>query len=141
MSTILIAGGYGVVGSAIARHIRFVNPHARIVLAGRNPERGRALAAELGNASVIGLDLDKPLPSMNWGQFDLIIAAMQDPGDTLIRVALDYGIAHIGITKLADEVAPLLSSVLSKPPARPIVPLGHSQSGVLTLAANRKAFL
>lgn len=139
MTTIFIAGGYGVVGSAIARHVRSVNRDIEIVLAGRNPERGAALAQQLGNARTAYLDLEKLSEPDDWGRFDLIVSALQDPADALIDIALKQGIAHIGITKLADEITPLLFSALGAPPRRPIVPLGHSQSGVMTLVALKAA--
>lgn len=136
---LLIAGGYGIVGSAIARHVRKINKDVEIVLAGRNPERGTALAKELGNADSAYLDLGNLGGLDNLGGIDLIVAALQDPADRLIGLALEKGMAHIGITKLADEVAPLTFAALRTPPKRPIVPLGHSQSGVMTLIALKTA--
>ncbi|MFE0557512.1 hypothetical protein ACFW1P_16545 [Paenibacillus sp. NPDC058910] len=44
MTRIYIAGGYGVVGSAVARHIRSINQDVEMILAGRNPEKGASLA-------------------------------------------------------------------------------------------------
>ncbi|PUA39669.1 hypothetical protein C8Z91_09625 [Paenibacillus elgii] len=139
MAAIFIAGGYGIVGSNIARHVRKINKEIEIIIAGRNPDKGAALAKELGNARTVYLDLDKSIESYDWGQIDLMVAALQDPADALIDVALALGIAHIGITKLADEVTPFLFSALRTPPNRPIVPLGHSQSGVMTLLALKAA--
>ena len=55
---ILIAGGYGLVGSMIARHIRQAGFDAELILAGRTPERGLALASELGRAHAIRLDIE-----------------------------------------------------------------------------------
>jgi short subunit dehydrogenase-like uncharacterized protein len=49
-SRILIAGGYGLIGSNIARHVRRINKEVEIILAGRNPGNGEALAQELGRA-------------------------------------------------------------------------------------------
>lgn len=136
---IVIAGGYGIVGSAIAKHIRKMNQDVEIVLAGRNPERGAELANELGNAKTAYLDLEDVSGLDNLGEIDLIVSSLQDPADRLIELALQRGIAHIGITKLADEVAPLTFAALQTPPKRPIVPLGHSQSGVMTLVALKAA--
>ncbi|WP_169086666.1 hypothetical protein [Paenibacillus sp. PL91] len=136
---LLIAGGYGIVGSAIAQHVRRINKDVKIVLAGRNPDRGSALAKELGNANTAYLDLENLNGLDNLGEIDLIVAALQDPADNLIQLALEKGIAHIGITKLADEVAPFTFAALRTPPKRPIVPLGHSQSGVMTLVALKTA--
>jgi hypothetical protein len=136
---LLIAGGYGIVGSAIAQHVRRINKDVKIVIAGRNPDRGTALAKELGNANTAYLDLENLNGLDNLGEIDLIVAALQDPADNLIQLALEKGIAHIGITKLADEVAPFTFAALRTPPKRPIVPLGHSQSGVMTLVALKTA--
>ncbi|MFE0009838.1 saccharopine dehydrogenase, partial [Streptomyces erythrochromogenes] len=55
---VLITGGYGTVGAEIAR---MVAPGAPILLTGRTPERGRALAAETG-AEVRAWDLGAPAP-------------------------------------------------------------------------------
>ena len=71
----------------------------------------------------------------NLGKVDLIVSSLQDPSDSLIEFALQKGIAHIGITKLADELAPLTFAALATHPKRPIVPLGHSQSGIMTIVA------
>ena len=54
---ILIAGGYGLIGGTIARHIRRIGGDVELVLAGRNPEKGAALAQELGGASTAYLDV------------------------------------------------------------------------------------
>ncbi|MGG3661256.1 hypothetical protein [Bacillus gobiensis] len=137
--SIFIAGGYGIVGSAIARHIRKVSKDIEIVLAGRNPDHGTALALELGNARTALLDLKNLDGLDDLAQYDLIVASLQDPADSLIQAALDKGIAHIGITKLADEIAPLAIAAWRTKPQRPIVPLGHSQSGVMTLVALKAA--
>lgn len=56
---ILIAGGYGLIGSALAKHIREVDNATEIVLAGRNPHHGERLVQELGHARTAFLDLEK----------------------------------------------------------------------------------
>ncbi|WNG18355.1 hypothetical protein [Cystobacter fuscus] len=139
-SRILIAGGYGLVGSAIARHVRKVSKDVELILAGRNPEKGAALAQELGGATTAHLDVaDSARGLREVGPIDLIVAAMQDPGDSLIHAALAQGIAHIGITKQAEDIAPITFTALRTPPKRPLVLLGHWQAGVLTLVASKAA--
>lgn len=49
---ILIAGGWGVVGSAVARLIREAGHDIELVLGGRNPESGAELAKTLGARTV-----------------------------------------------------------------------------------------
>ncbi|MFE0557511.1 hypothetical protein ACFW1P_16540 [Paenibacillus sp. NPDC058910] len=72
-------------------------------------------------------------------QVDLIVSTIQDPADILIREALTKGIAHIGITKLADKLTPTLFAIQKHPPTAPIIPLGHSQAGILTWVAHKEA--
>ena len=45
---VVIAGGYGLVGGLVARHLRAAGHELDLVLAGRNPDQGASLAAELG---------------------------------------------------------------------------------------------
>ncbi len=133
-ATILIAGGYGLVGGTMARQLREAHKDVRIILAGRHPERGEALADELGNSSTMKLNLDEPSSLAALEDVDLIVAALKDPSDGLVEAALSKGAAHIGITKLADEIAPAVIAARSKSAARPIVLLGHWQAGVMTMA-------
>ncbi|MEC0309299.1 hypothetical protein P4H67_21275 [Paenibacillus lautus] len=139
MQRIYIAGGYGVIGSAIARHIRKINQDAEIILAGRHPEKGSLLVQELGNARTAFLDIRQGQSPAELDQVDLIVSTIQDPADLLIQEALAKGTAHIGITKLADELTPILFAMQNHPPQAPIVPLGHSQAGILTLVAYQEA--
>lgn len=108
MQRIYVAGGYGVIGSSVARHIRTINQENELILAGRNPEKGSLLVQELGNARTSFLVIRQGLAPGELDQADLIVSTIQDPADLLIQAALAKGIAHIGITKLADELTPML---------------------------------
>jgi hypothetical protein len=134
---IFIAGGYGLIGSNIARHVRKIDRDTEIILAGRNPEKGETLAQELGRARTAYLDLEYPHKLEDLGQIDLIVAALHDPADILIHFAMEHSIAHIGITKLAGDVGPIIFSALQSPPKRPIVLLGHSNAGVTTIVSQK----
>jgi hypothetical protein len=140
-SRILIAGGYGLVGSTIAKHIRAISRDVEIILAGRNPEKGMALVQELEHARTIYLDLEDTtlINKFDWKQFDLIVSAVADPADTLIHAAMNHHIAHIGISKITDQVAPILFSGLQSRPKRPIVLLGHWQAGTIATILQKVA--
>ena len=136
---ILIAGGYGIIGSTIARHIRRISGDVELVLAGRNPEKGDALAQELGGASTAYLDVADADVLRSVGAVDLIVAALYDPANRLIDAALAHGIAHIGITTKAEDLAPIMCAALRSPPKRPVVLLGHCAAGVATIVAQKAA--
>jgi hypothetical protein len=132
---VLIAGGYGFVGGTVARYLRELAPDLDIILAGRSPEAGAELAREI-EASILRLDVADPAAALaDIGPVDLIVAALQDRGDTLIQAALAQGAAHIGITKVVEETGPAVFAALHAPPRRPIVLAGHWAAGVLILAA------
>jgi len=132
---VLIAGGYGVVGGTVARYLCQAAPDLDIILAGRSPESGAALAREIG-AETLRLDVDDPAAALaELGPVDLIVAALQDRGDALIHAAMAQGAAHIGITKVVEETGPAVFAALHAPPLRPIVLAGHWAAGVLILAA------
>ncbi|MXQ53986.1 hypothetical protein [Shimazuella alba] len=140
-SRILIAGGYGVIGTNIARNIRKAYKNVEITLAGRNHENGKALAQELGNAKTIYLDMKNPksIEMFDFGQYDLIIAALRDASDILSHAAIKHGIAHIGLSEVADQVVPLLFKGIQTSPKRPIAFLAHQDAGVITLLAQKAA--
>jgi hypothetical protein len=140
-SRILIAGGYGVIGTNIARNIRRTYENVEITLSGRNHENGNALAQELGNAKTIYLDMKNPdsIESFDFGQYDLIIAALRDSSDILSNAAIKHGIAHIGLSEVADQVVPLLFKGIQSSPKRPIAFLAHQDAGVVTLLAKKAA--
>lgn len=131
---ILIAGGWGLVGSNIAKVLREAGHDIELVLAGRTPETGATFAAEIG-ARVVRLDVADPASGLAAaGPVDLVIAALHDPDDTLLAAALRSGAGHIGITRTAGNMAS--SAVTAAALAsRPAMMLGHWQAGALTLAA------
>ncbi|WP_343717417.1 saccharopine dehydrogenase NADP-binding domain-containing protein [Inquilinus sp.] len=132
---VLIAGGYGAVGGTAARYLRRLAPDLEIILAGRTPESGAELAREIG-ATTLRLDVADPAAALaEAGPVDLIVAALQDRGDALIRAAMAQGAAHIGVTKVVEETGPAVFAALHAPPRRPVVLAGHWAAGVLILAA------
>ncbi len=134
--TVLIAGGYGLVGGKAARQLRALAPDVEIILAGRNPEKGDALAAEIGNARTLKLDTANPGPTLDEaGPVDAVLAALQDPQDKLLREALERGIAHLSITRSVDEMATLVTQTAQVRPTAPVVPLAYWMAGLATVAA------
>lgn len=101
--TILIAGGYGVVGGQIAQILRQHYPDTTILLGGRRPEQGQVLAAELGNAKAIQIDLalNDPLSSVE-DKIDIVLCAVNDIDDHLMLSAISRRVAYIDITRWTE---------------------------------------
>lgn len=134
--TILIAGGYGLVGGNVARHLRKSGFGGRLILAGRHPERAAALAAQL-DAEVRRLDTaDAASVAEALAGADVVIAALKDPYGELLEGALAAPAAFVGITQSADTVSPLLFRLRNRAPRRPVVTAGHWQAGMATHAAH-----
>ncbi|WP_028777761.1 saccharopine dehydrogenase NADP-binding domain-containing protein [Shimazuella kribbensis] len=140
-SRILIAGGYGLIGSYIAQHLRKMSSDTELILAGRSPEKGEKLAKDLGGASTAYLDIKKPdsLENLDLDQLDLIIASLHDPSDLLVRAAMKHRIGYIDITKLVGDVAVFLYTALQSPLDRPIALLGHTDAGINAIVTKHVA--
>ena len=136
---ILIVGGYGHVGSNIARLIRKDHKAIELILAGRNPENGNGLAKELGNTETACLNLDEGFELHHFGKIDLIITALHDHSNLIREVSIFNGIANITVSEVADQISPTAFLGLHKKIAAPIVFAGHWQAGILTLVVKQLA--
>lgn len=58
MGAIIIVGGTSGLGLAVAEH--FIGQGREVVVTGRDPDRAKSIAAELGAAGGLGFDLSKP---------------------------------------------------------------------------------
>ena len=103
---ILIVGGYGMVGSNIARLIRQADKHVEIILAGRNPENGMSLAEELNHSETAYVNLKEGFNLSEFKKVDLIISAVDDHSNILRETAIENGIACIAVSELADQISP-----------------------------------
>jgi len=136
---ILIVGGYGQVGSNIARLIRKADNDTELILAGRNPQSGDILAKELTNAETAYINLEEGFNVIQFGKIDLIISAVDDYSNILREIAITNGIACIAVSELADQIAPTAFLSIHKTISAPIVFAGHWQGGLLTLVVKHLA--
>ena len=103
---ILLAGGYGVVGSLIAADLA---ADFRVVIAGRNLVRANAVAAAIGHGvSGRKMDvLDNDSIATALSDIGLVVSCIDQPRRGLLHAALKRGIAYTDITPhlvaLAEE--------------------------------------
>ncbi|PZQ21506.1 MAG: hypothetical protein DI569_11730 [Sphingopyxis macrogoltabida] len=135
MARIAIVGGYGLVGKLIARELRDAMDEVDLVLVGRAPDDHGAVAEAVG-ASLARFDVADPDADRSvFDGCDVIIAAVQDPGEVLVAAAIDAGAAYLTITRGPDRIAPTVFAAVQRQPSRPIVPAAHWMAGAVTWAA------
>lgn len=137
--TILVVGGYGVVGSRIAKILDRRNTAVRILLGGRSIDKATALASTLKKAQGVEFDVDDPgslsrLPV----QPDVVIVAVNDLKNVTLHAAIKAGIAIMDITRWTDRVRDLEAIAAAEKPRSPVI-VGSSWMacipGALTLSA------
>ncbi|WP_300556600.1 saccharopine dehydrogenase NADP-binding domain-containing protein [Maricaulis sp.] len=95
MERILIIGGYGHVGSKIAR--RLIAAGRAVTVAGRDGAKARAEAAKLGCEGA-AFDLARPA---SWGALeaaDVVICCLDTPDASLARAVLERGARYLDIS-------------------------------------------
>jgi hypothetical protein len=137
--TILVVGGYGVVGSRIANILARRNPDMRILLGGRSMTKAIAAASAIKNAQGVLFDVDDPISlSRLHVRPDLVIVAVNDLKDATLRAAIVAGIAIVDITRWTERVRDLEVIVADLKPKSPVI-AGSSWMacipGALTLSA------
>lgn len=95
---VLITGGYGTVGAEIARMIA---EDAPVLLTGRSPGRGQALAAGLGGEAR-AWDLADPAPFR--ADVRAVVGSVNDPDDRVLRAAVAAGIPYVDITRWTSRL-------------------------------------
>ncbi|MGW7437010.1 saccharopine dehydrogenase [Streptomyces sp. NPDC054849] len=126
---VLITGGYGTVGAEIAR---MVAPDAPTLLTGRSPERGRALAAELGS-EVRAWDLTGPAPFR--ADVRAVINSVNDPDDRVLRAAVAAGVPYVDITRWTARLQRAVTVAALLRPTAPVLLSSAWMGGVSSLVA------
>lgn len=133
---LLIVGGYGLVGEQVARLLRQRHPDLPLVLAGRNPEQGRALAAALG-ATTTALDVraERPLGSLPQAPA-AVLAVVSDPDDHLLVDAMRRGIPYADVNRAGHAgVLDVAVAVARERPTTPVLLSGAWYAGLNALMA------
>lgn len=119
---ILVVGGYGVVGSRIAKILHRRNPQARLLLAGRSLDKAKALAAQFQHAQGVAFDVDDPASlSRLSNRPDVIIVAVNDLQNVTLRAAIEARIALIDVTRWTERVRDLEAIVADAKPSSAVV--------------------
>ena len=139
---VLIAGGYGVVGTQISRFVRKRHPDLPLIIGGRNPAKAESLVRELTNAEAVRLDIEEPGPLRQFdGKLRAVLEVANDPSDYLLLDAVRAGIPFVDITRWTERLRHALSIVDGEAPRAPVMFASSWMGGlaaVITVAAARK---
>src|SRR5690554_2962999 len=103
--SVLLAGGYGIVGTQLAIMLSQRHPNNRLIIGGRSLERAQMLASTLPNASAITLNTDDSDPLANVQETPhLVVSLTNDSGDKLLSSCLRRNIPYLDITRWTERV-------------------------------------
>lgn len=95
---ILIIGGYGAVGSQIARYLAPLYPH-NVIVSGRNYAKAEKTAEQLSHGVIpLRLDLDKFEDESILDDVRLVIVCLDSPHTRLVKACIERGILYLDIS-------------------------------------------
>lgn len=139
---VLIAGGYGVVGSQVARLFRQRHPDIPLLLGGRNPESASTLIDEIGNAKAIELDVtvDKPLATLDSNPI-VVLNVVNDSDNNLLIGSINRSIAYVDVTRWTDKMREAILCTSTRDLQAPVLLSSGWMAGVtaiITAVASQK---
>lgn len=140
--TVLFVGGYGLVGTEVVTLLRSRHPDARILLGGRNPAGGDALAAGLGRASTVRVNAEAADPLrevLSKSRPDLIVTVVNDPADRILLAAVREGIPLVDITRWTARVHRALVALSAEHLEAPVVLASGWMAGLASIVAAEAA--
>ena len=133
---ILLLGGSGSLGGKLARTLRRMHPQLPIAIAARDAAKAGLLAQELGNATVINVDMQRedlglPLDAV----FGAVVACLKDHGLNAMKYAQANRFAYVALSEAAFEIGPIVARYIHQPASAPVLLLGHSIGSAPMLAS------
>jgi hypothetical protein len=133
---ILLLGGSGSLGSKLARTLRRMHPQLPIAIAARDADKAGLLAQELGNATVVQVDMQrKDLGLAPGAAFSAVVACLKDHGLNAMKYAQANGFAYVALSEAAFEIGPIVARYIHQPASAPVLLLGHSIGSAPMLAS------
>ncbi|MFJ6137161.1 saccharopine dehydrogenase [Kitasatospora sp. NPDC092286] len=125
---VLLVGGYGTVGTELAR---LAASHWPLLLTGRSEQRGAALAQELGGAEVRRWDLTDPTPFT--AAVRAVASVVNDPDDRVLRAAVRSGVPYVDVTRWTARLQRAATVAALLRPTAPVLLSSAWMGGVTSL--------
>lgn len=133
---VLIIGGSGVVGSLTASFLRQSHPGLPIAIGGRDLGRAAGVAASLGHASGVQVDLDRQGLGLPAGSsFSAVVVFVKDSGLNAMKFALEHRLPYLSLSSGIFETGPEMALHIRQPGRSAILMASQWLAGVTTLPA------
>lgn len=132
--SILLIGGAGVTGSAIAKLLRSRHTDLELIIAGRDIEKAQELASTI-DAQAISLDINAATASLQMVKASAVAMLAKDSSLQGLGWSQESGIPYIGISSAAFEHGVDLVHALARKQSAPVTIAGHWFAGAVTIAA------
>lgn len=130
---VLLIGGYGVTGRAVARTLKSMHPDLALMIGGRDLEKATAYARAFG-AKATRVDLSVPGLGFAGERPSAVIVLAKDAGLHAMEWARRQKIPYISLSSAAFEHGVDVTHALTGDPSAPIVIAGHWHAGAVMAA-------
>lgn len=133
---VLIIGGSGVVGAQGAQALRRLQPDLPIAIAGRDLAKAAKVAAEVGRAEAVRVDLARAdLGLGDEARYGAVVVFVKDDTLNTLKYAQRHGLPYVSTSSGSFEIAPEVARHLRHPGRSPILLASHWLAGTATLPA------
>ncbi|GAB2708125.1 hypothetical protein GCM10027089_34060 [Nocardia thraciensis] len=133
---VLVMGGSGQAGAGTAALLRRWYPALPLTIAARDLGRAQRVAAELGAATAVVIDLDRgDLGLRADDDYSAVVAALWDRKLHGLGYAQRHGVPYLSISNGLVDIAPEVIAGAQNGDAAPILLASHYFAGLVVLAA------
>jgi hypothetical protein len=133
---VLTLGGTGMVGSRTAKILRQLYPDLPIAIGARDQYKCRALAAEIGNAEAVQVDLERAdLGLAPDASHSAVVAVLKENTLNPLRYAQSKGLPYLSMADGAFEISPAVARYMYRPTSAPTMLASHWAVGMATMPA------
>lgn len=121
LAPVLLIGGSGIIGRRTAQCLRATHPDLPLLIGGRNIAKAQEVAAEIGNAQGVALNLCTDDLGLGDQTVSAVAVFVKDDMISGLRFAQSRGVPHISISSGSSEIAPEVAAFMQRPTASAVV--------------------
>ncbi|MFC8688818.1 saccharopine dehydrogenase [Brevibacillus porteri] len=135
LTKVLIVGGYGTVGSQIAKILHDRHPTLELLLGGRSAGKSLPFASTRLKPFLLDISKSDPLAHAP-DDLTLIISAVNDPDDTLLLAAVRRQIPLIDVTRWTERFTRSIERLKNENIGSPVILASGWMGGTVALLAS-----